>query len=70
MAKNRTPLRRAIFESGRTQRSVADAIGVSESRMSLIVNGLHVDELTRQKISAALGREISDLWPDHMERAA
>ncbi len=59
-----TPLRLAIVESGRTQREVADEIGLHESRLSLIVNGLHCDDRTRDAIAAALGRNVSELWPE------
>ena len=58
-----TPLKRAIFETGRTQRSIADEVGMSESAFSRIVNGLHADELTRQRIAEALGLPESSLFP-------
>jgi len=67
-------LRRAIWESGRTQRDIAAEAGISESRLSLIVNGLHADEGTRSRLSAVLGRNTIDLFPvdgpDDTEMAA
>jgi transcriptional regulator with XRE-family HTH domain len=63
MARILTPVRRAIFESGLTQREIADRAGLSESRFSLIANGLHPDSPTRQRIAEALGRTESELWP-------
>lgn len=65
MPRHVTPLRLAIVESGRTQREIADEVGLSESRLSLIVNGRrHCDDRMREKIAAALGRKISELWPE------
>lgn len=58
-----TPLRLAIVHSGRRQREIADAAGLSESRLSLIVNGLHCNDATRLRIAAALGRDVSELFP-------
>lgn len=62
-----TPLKRAIFESGRVQREIARDLDMDPARLSRIVNGLHCDDGTREKIAGALGRNVSDLWPD--ERA-
>lgn len=58
-----THLKRAIFESGRTQRAVAAELGLREDQFSRIVNGLRCDEVTQQKIADALGREVADLFP-------
>lgn len=58
-----TPLKRAIFESRRTQRDIADAVGITPSHLSRIVNGLHVDDGTQEKIASELGRNVSDLFP-------
>jgi transcriptional regulator with XRE-family HTH domain len=58
-----TPLRLAIAQSGLTQREVADAAGLHESRLSRIVNGLHCDEATREAIARALGRHVDEVFP-------
>ncbi len=58
-----TPLKRAIFESGRVQREIASELGMDPARLSRIVNGLHCDDGTREKIAAALERNVSELWP-------
>lgn len=58
-----TPLKRAIFESGRTQRSVAAAVELDESAFSRIVNGLHCDDRTRNAIARELGRSTDELFP-------
>lgn len=58
-------MRRAIWQSGRTQRDIAAEIdGLTESRLSLIVNGLHADEGTRSAIARALNVNVLDLWPE------
>ncbi len=58
-----TPLKRAIFESQRVQREIADEVGIDPGHLSRIVNGLHCNAETRAKIAAALGREVGELWP-------
>ena len=65
-----TPLKRAIFEAGVTQRSVAVAADIREDLFSRIVNGFQCDEATRERIAAALGRPVADLFaPDAAEAA-
>lgn len=58
-----TPLRLAIAASGITQRNLADQIGLDETRLSRIVNGMQCDQATCQDIAKALGREKTELWP-------
>lgn len=58
-----TPLKRAIFESQRVQRDIAAEIGIDEAHLSRIVNGLHCNDATRLRIAAALGRDVSELFP-------
>lgn len=65
-----TPLKRAIFESGRSQRDLANEVGIHETSLSRIVNGFHADDATRQRIADALGRKTGELWPENSERAA
>jgi transcriptional regulator with XRE-family HTH domain len=65
-----TPLKLAIVRSGRTQREVAEAIGISEKKLSLVANGLHVDDGTRQAIAAELGQTVTDLWPTSTPKEA
>ncbi len=60
-----TPLKRAIFESGSTQRAVALQIGVREDHFSRIVNGLRTTIVIEAKIASALGRPVADLFPGH-----
>lgn len=68
-----TPLKRVLQSEGRKQSWLAEQVGIDQPTLSRIVNGLHCDEGTRQKISAALGREVCDLWPtadaDELEAA-
>lgn len=65
-----TPLKLAIVASGKRQKELAAEVGLSESRMSMIANGLHADEATREKIARALDTSVDRLWPDPQERAA
>ncbi len=58
-----TPLKRAIFESGRVQREIAAEIGMDPAHLSRIVNGMHCDDATRGKIAAAIGRTVEDVFP-------
>lgn len=60
-----TPLRLALLENERTQKSLADEVGLDAPRMSLIVNGLLPDEATRDAIAIALGVTVEKLWPGH-----
>jgi transcriptional regulator with XRE-family HTH domain len=64
MAKEPTALRIAIAASGRTQREVADAIGMSDGAFSRIVNGLHTSDANRAAIAHEIGASVSDLWPE------
>ncbi len=59
-------LKRAIFDSGRNQKDIAADLGMHPSHLSRIVGGLHCDQGTRQKIAAALERNVCDLWPDEV----
>jgi hypothetical protein len=57
-----TPLKLAIIASGRPQKDIAAEIGIDPSHLSRIVNGLHCDDGTREKLAAALGRNVSDVF--------
>ncbi len=61
--KRVTALKLAIVASGRAQRDLALELGLHESQLSRIVNGLQTDAGTRYAIADALGREHDELWP-------
>lgn len=63
MARSVTPLKLAIVASGQTQREVATAAGLTEARLSLIVNGHHCDHDTRSALADVLGQPAADLFP-------
>ncbi len=65
-----TALKVAIAQWGGRQKDLATQIGLSEPTLSRIVNGLHADDATREKIAAALGRTTHELWPDQIRDAA
>jgi len=58
-----TPLKLAIVASGRTQKEIALAAGLSEPHVSRIVNGLRCDDDTKGALATALGLKVDDLWP-------
>ncbi len=58
-----TPLKRAIFETGRPQRHVADALNIDETYFSRICNGLIPLPELRLRIADELGVKTSALWP-------
>ncbi|MCW3038125.1 MAG: hypothetical protein JWM31_30 [Solirubrobacterales bacterium] len=65
MAQTPTPLRMAVFQSGRTQRQIAADAGMDETHLSKIVRGRHSpDHATRQRIAAALKLSEEALWPE------
>lgn len=71
MAPNPTPLRIAVAGSGRTQRDIAQAVGLNDKDMSLLVNGRRPgDDDTRSAIAKELGRTVEDLWPAPAQAAA
>jgi predicted XRE-type DNA-binding protein len=65
-----TTLKLAIVSSGLRQKDIAEQVGLDEPSMSRIVNGLHCDDVTRQKIACALDREVHELWPSDHPRVA
>lgn len=65
-----TPLKIAIFHSGRPQREIADALGIHEATLSRIVNGLRADPHIQARIAEVLGRPVADLFPADEARAA
>jgi transcriptional regulator with XRE-family HTH domain len=62
-----TPLRRAIFEAGLTQRALAELTSIDAADISRFVNGLHPSDDRKQRIANALGWQIADLWPESLE---
>jgi transcriptional regulator with XRE-family HTH domain len=67
--KRVTPLKLAIVASGRPQRDLAIELGLHESQLSRIVNGLETDAGTRYAIADALGRDHDELWPPPLPAA-
>ena len=64
-----TPLKLAIVQAGLTQKDIAAGIGIDPAQLSRIVNGLHVDDHTKQSIAREIQRRtgettsVSDLFP-------
>lgn len=68
---NKTPAEIAFEESGETYRSVGERIGVSPAAVCEIIKGRTRGATARFSVAAALGKPVSDLWPeDAAPRAA
>jgi transcriptional regulator with XRE-family HTH domain len=59
-----TRLERLLFEEFRSQAALARALGMDRRRMHLVVHGIRPTEDEAKAIAEALGREISELWPE------
>lgn len=59
----RTALKRHLEETGRRQRWLAERVGIHESQLSRIVNGMHCDEATQAAIARELGTTVDELFP-------
>lgn len=72
MARTRpvTPLKRALFESGRTQKYVAQRVGISEATLSRIANGMHADDRTWLGIAHVLDVPVDTIRHPEREQAA
>ena len=64
MQRPTTPLKRVLLAEGRKQSWLAEKVGVDQPTLSRIVNGLHADASTRQRIADALNRDVAELWPE------
>ncbi len=58
-----TTLARILREEGRKQIWLADVTGIGKNQMGLYVRGLHCPPERQQKIAAALGREVDEVFP-------
>jgi transcriptional regulator with XRE-family HTH domain len=58
-----TPLKVAVVASGRRQKDIAAALGMTEAQFSLIVNGKHADHGTQERIAAELRQKVEVLFP-------
>jgi transcriptional regulator with XRE-family HTH domain len=54
----------AIRRSGRTYEDIGEQIGVSAQAISEIANGRTKRATARFALAAALGVNVSDLWPE------
>ena len=63
MERDVTRLKIAVVTSGRRQKDIAAALGMSEAQFSLIVNGKNVDHATQERIAAELGQSVTDVFP-------
>lgn len=62
---SRTPLKRILEDEGRRQSWLARITGIDQADISRMANrGMHPSQDEAQRIAAALGRQVSELWPD------
>lgn len=62
-----TRLGQILEEEGRYQTWLAEKVGISRATLNRYVKGLHVPDDKRALIAEALGREISDVFPEKKE---
>ncbi len=66
-----TPLARAIFDSGQSQRAIAKKAQIEESKFSKIVNGWReASEDEQKRVARVLRRPIADLFPEDEAKAS
>lgn len=72
----RTALKRAFFESEVPQKDVADRVGISESYLSKIVNGLHCAPALQEAVATEISEldsrrdwSVEDLFPQEVAAA-
>lgn len=65
-----TPLAKILDAEGRKQSWLSRQTGIDPSRLNHIVHGLHAAQDEAQAIADALGRQVSELWPDDEPKAA
>jgi len=65
MAKKTTrKIKALMILKGITGVQLAKDLGVSRTWLSLVINGHHRTRRTREAIAKALGKKVTDLWPD------
>lgn len=61
-----TPLKLAIVASGRTQREIAEMVGIDEDSLSKIANGHRTPSLPRAiALARLLNQSVTDLFDVH-----
>jgi hypothetical protein len=66
-----TPLARAIFDSGQSQRAIAKKAAIEESKFSKFVNGWReASDDEKKRIARVLRRTVADLFPANEEAKA
>jgi len=62
---SRTPLKRILESEGRKQTWLARTTGIAKADVNRIANrGMHPTEDEAQRIAAALGRQVCEVFPD------
>jgi len=57
-----------LKESGHRVTDIALMFGVQTNAVSQVIHGRAVSKRIRQAISKAVGKSVSDLWPDQVQQ--
>lgn len=52
-----------LMMAGKSQRQIAEGVGVSTALVSLVINGLHRHERIEREIARSIGRAAMDVFP-------
>jgi len=65
---NPAEIKGSMLMKGVTQAEVAEVLGRDKSRVSDVVNGRSANLEIRTAIAEAIGKEITDVFPDEVHR--
>jgi DNA-binding XRE family transcriptional regulator len=60
----------AFIRLGKTQAEVARNLGVSNVIVTNVIKGRRTSKRVKAAIAKALGKRVSELWPNHKKKAA
>ena len=63
-SRKKTKVNRLLKVAGVKQKDIAAQVGVTPQFVNSVVNGRRATPRVAQAIAAALGRPISELWPE------
>ena len=63
-SRKKTKVNRLLKVAGVKQKDIAAQVGVTPQFVNSVVNGRRATPRVVQAIAAALGRSVSELWPE------
>jgi|GEM_PF-7032887 len=69
ISKNTLPPKALLVAAGIRQRTIATALGVSDTSVSEVLKGKRMSQRIRAEIATRLGKSVNQLWPTHKRRA-